>query len=248
MPKPAKPDKNPLAAFETGQFSFELPDLDLDFNFGPAEATRIIAPPKAKWVAEKHVRFKNALEFAAQFALKRGMKYHAIVSGNFIFGDFIEAIFHQNPAMTARRMVISTLAYNTANVDSLKNLMSTGAVKKLDLITSSYFYSTDKGGAIRYTYQELDTDENRFQLIIAGNHTKIVLFETENGSKVVMHGSANLRSAQCAEQISIEESPALYDFYLEFLETVIQEFKTINHNIPKQKPKPLRYKKLNDLI
>jgi hypothetical protein len=116
------------------------------------------------------------------------------------------------------------------------------------LITSSYLYGADKGGAIKYTYEKLDTEANNFQLVISGNHTKMVLFETINGAKVVMHGSANLRSAQCAEQLTIEEGPEVYDFYLDFMDTIIAEFKTINHNVPKQKLKELRHKKLNDLI
>lgn len=227
-----------LNLHDIGNFGkFEL-DFDLTFE---GEESRIITPPPAKRVNEKYCKFERAKEFADAIEFKKGMRVHAIVSGNFIFGDFLEAIFHSRPDITAKRMVISTLAYSEANVDSLHNLLVTGAVQNLDLITSAYFYSHYRNTTIKYTYQKLDNKEkNNFQLAVASNHTKVCIFETIHGSKVVIHGSANLRSALCAEQVCIEENPDLYDFYLDFFEPIIETYKTIR--------KPIRYKKLNKII
>jgi hypothetical protein len=215
-------------------------DLDFNFSFESDNINRIIEPPKPTYVHPKNCKFQNAEEFAASLEFKKGMRYHAIVSGNFIYGDFLEAIFHARPDITAKRMVISTLSYSDANVDSLSILLETGAVQNLDLIVSAYFYAHYRNTTIKYTYQRLDSEKNNFQLAVAANHTKVCIFETINGSKVVIHGSANLRSALCAEQVCIEESPELYDFYEPFFDEILQTYATIK--------KPVRYKRLNEII
>lgn len=65
-------------------------------------------------------------------------------------------------------------------------------------------------------------------MAVAGNHTKICLFETDGGKKFVIHGSANLRSSDNIEQITIEETPELYVFYKEFHDRIINDYSIIN--------------------
>ena len=77
-----------------------------------------------------------------------------------------------------------------------------------------------------YIYAQLDK-EDRFQLAVAGTHCKMCLIETMQGSKVVMHGSANLRSSGNMENICIEENETLYDFNFESQESILKEYSTI---------------------
>lgn len=90
-----------------------------------------------------------------------------------------------------------------------------------------------------YVYQELDID-NKFQLAAAGTHCKLCIFETECGKKVVIHGSANLRTSANIEQFVIEESEELYNFNHDFQNKIIEKYKTIK--------KSIRVSKLWDLI
>lgn len=62
---------------------------------------------------------------------------------------------------------------------------------------------------------------------MAGIHTKTVHFETLGGRKIVMHGSANLRSSGNIEQFTMEENPELYDFYDERFRGIIDKYATI---------------------
>ena len=116
------------------------------------------------------------------------------------------------------------------NVDSLFLLMDKGYVKQLDLIVSAYFWGNERMGLIPYIYRQLDMG-GRFQLAVAGIHTKTCHFETLGGRKIVMHGSANLRSSGNIEQFTMEENPDLFDFYDSHLSRIVEKYATIRKPI-----------------
>lgn len=219
---------------------FDLEDVNLsDFNLmdGYEEETRIMKP-KLYALKRSQVMYDNACRLAEDLPWEKEIRYDVIVSGNFIFGDFIEAFIVKNNAKVPR-MTISTLSLSQDNVDSLVNLIVGGYVEELNLIVSAYFYSHERGALIPYIYQELDRD-NRFQLAVAGIHTKTCHFETTGGKKIVIHGSANLRSSGNIEQFTIEENGELYGFYDEIYNEIINRYATIR--------KPIRQKQLWDVI
>ena len=219
---------------------FDLEDVNLsDFNLmdGYEEETRIMKP-KLYALKRSQVMYDNACRLAEDLPWEKGIRYDVIVSGNFIFGDFIEAFIVKNNAKVPR-MTISTLSLSQDNVDSLVNLIVGGYVDELNLIVSAYFYSHERGSLIPYIYQELDRD-NRFQLAVAGIHTKTCHFETAGGKRIVIHGSANLRSSGNIEQFTIEENGELYGFYDEIYNEIINRYATIR--------KPIRKKQLWDVI
>ena len=219
---------------------FDLEDVNLsDFNLmdGYEEETRIMKP-KLYALKRSQVMYDNACRLAEDLPWEKGIRYDVIVSGNFIFGDFIEAFIVKNNAKVPR-MTISTLSLSQDNVDSLVNLIVGGYVEELNLIVSAYFYSHERGSLIPYIYQELDRD-NRFQLAVAGIHTKTCHFETAGGKRIVIHGSANLRSSGNIEQFTIEENGELYGFYDEIYNEIINRYATIR--------KPIRKKQLWDVI
>ena len=217
---------------------FEAPEFDLDFDIAFLEEheNRYINPKKggSAYVPEKHVRFDNALALAKVVEMGAGSRSHVIVSGNFIAGDFIEALF-VNRNMHTKKLSVSTLSLSDENIDSFSNLLDGGYIDSLDLIVSDYFHSNERGGLVKYMLQELDKDD-KFQMAVASSHTKICIFETDGGKKFVIHGSANLRSSSCVEQLTVEENPELYEFYREYHEAIIREYAIIN--------KPLRRTKL----
>jgi hypothetical protein len=196
---------------------------DVEVSF---EKTRYAKPPKTRI---KNLKFEYAEELAEKLKIEKDCRYFCILSGNFILGDIYEAIATKQ-IIQYEKLTISTLSMSHDNVDSLKNLLMFNYCKKLDLIVSDYFYAHERNDIIKYIYQELDID-NRFQLAVAGTHTKIASFETNNGLKVVIHGSGNLRSSRSAEQISIEENAELYDFVDDFNIKIIEKYATIRKGI-----------------
>lgn len=213
---------------------FDFSELDVfDFDtdaFGMEEdhmlETRLIKPPLSK---DKTAAWKNAVKTASKINIEPGMSYFGIIDGSFIFGDLIEALFTQK-LIRAHRMDISTLSMSEDNVDSLATLIQKGYVKELNLIVSDYFYSHERNTIVKYIYQELDID-NRFQLAVAGTHTKIITARLTSGINLAIHGSANLRSSGNIEQIVVQDSAEICDFMEHINDTIIEKFKTINKSV-----------------
>lgn len=226
--------------------SIDLPKLDLSgLDLPKAKATR--APveeeqtdramptrytPPLPPITGIPVLYKNAAKMARELKVENGTRYDAIVSGDFVFGDFIAAYIWEHK-IHVEKMLISTLSVNQKNVEALARLMEKGFIQQLDMLLSIYFYGNERFQLIPYIHKKLDR-EDRFQLAIAGIHTKIVQFLTSDGQKIVISGSANLRSSGNVEQFTIEGNPVLYDFYEDCFGKVMERFGTIKKDIRHQ--------------
>lgn len=220
--------------------NIQLPDFDLNI-FGDGsekEHGRYMKPHRPETFKESEIMYDNAQKLARELTIGEGERANVVVAGSFIFGDFIEAFLTHHNAK-AIKMTISTLSLSQENVDSLRTLLEYGYIEELNMIISVYFFSHERHGLIPYMYDQLDID-NRFQLSVCSTHMKTVHFETLGGKKIVMHGSANLRSSANIEQFTIEENPNLYEFYEDMSEKIIDRYKTIN--------KPIRDSSLWDTI
>lgn len=210
-------------------FEIDLADFDLDLS--PERfTTRHVKPPITKAIPDSKVLYRNAWKLADEMPAKPAMWHIVLVDGSFIAGDFIEAFIKKNN-LHAKRVSISTLSLNQENVDSLGNLLFDGWADELDLIVSDGFWSNYRRDIIPYIYAELDKD-SRFQLAVARVHTKVTLIETHCGLKITMRGSANLRSSQSIEHLEIQEGEAVFDFFANFHDQIIETYKTINKDVP----------------
>lgn len=219
--------------FDELENSFDFEFDVVDFFEAEAEAdvnTRFIKPPLFK---PKPDFWKNAKRTAGKIAVEPGMSYFGIIDGSFIFGDLIEALFTEK-LIRAYRMDINTLSMSQENVDSLATLLLKGYIKELNLTVSDYFYAHERRQLIPYIQRELDID-NRFQMAVSGNHTKIAVARLTNGIHLCIHGSANLRSSGNIEQIAIHDSKEIYDFVTGMNDRVIAKFKTINKSVRRAK-------------
>lgn len=212
----------------------EFSSLEFDDDFMSENKDRYHNPKPYKGIKEKFVKYSHAVRAANYIEIGDNTRSHMVTAGSFEFGDFIEALLKERNAQV-KHMSVSTLSMSQNNIDSFANLLHDGWVDKLDLIVSDYFYAHERAQLVPYMMHELD-HEDRFQLAVAGSHTKIAIFETYGGKKIVMHGSANLRSSGCLEQTCIEENAELFDFYLSFHNAILEEYSVIN--------KPIRHKKL----
>lgn len=218
-----------LAPFDVGGLEIEALNLaDFDWQNGYEEETRY-CKPKLYALRSSQVIYEHAEELARTIDLREQKRYDVIVSGNFIFGDFIEA-FLKIWNVQCSEMVITTLSMSQDNIDSLEGLIKGGFIKKLDLIVSAYFYSHERRGLIPYIYEHLDID-NSFQLAVAGLHTKTCQFRTLGRRHIIIHGSANLRSSGNIEQFTIEDNEELYDFYKGVFDKIAERYKTINKQV-----------------
>lgn len=219
-------------------FDADFEDSDFgDFSETEEEETRYIRPLKRRFRTDNEILYQNAEKLAKEVKIGFGEAFYAMVSGNFIFGDFLEAfVYHNN--LSIKEMHVSTLGLSANNVQSLLSFLETYqshgvGVKKLTLHISDYFFGHErkKGGLIQYIYQELDKPEFDFQLVVCRTHIKKTIFETEKGGKIVMFGSANMKSSDNLENFMIEENPELYDLSYDFFRKITERYKTINKSI-----------------
>lgn len=200
--------------------NFEIDDIDFDL-FDVEENVQTenhVFKPKLSLIKSSKVIYDNAEKLAKELFIDFNQRADVIISGNFIFGDFIEAYLTEWNAR-CKKMIISTLSLSQENVDSLQLLVKYGFIDELKILVSAYFYSHEKYNLIPYLQKELPNCE----LGVAGIHTKTVQSETAGGRKMVIHGSANLRSSGNIEQFTIEENPELYDFYEDLFEKIIND-------------------------
>lgn len=220
-----------ISGFDFG--NLDVPDFDLDtldiLGDDDREETRYSKPRAHNPHRMSFVLYNNAEKLAANLKLGKGERADAIIGGDFIFGDFIEAYITTHD-IGCKKLTISTLSLNQNNVDSLRNLIDGEYVSELNLIVSVYFWSNERRVLIPYIYEKLDVAD-KFQLAVADIHTKTAQFESEDGEKIVIHGSANLRSSGNIEQFTIEENSEVYDFYDGVFGLIIEKYKTINKQV-----------------
>lgn len=215
--------------FDFGGVEIEDVNLsDFDLQIGYSENTRY-CKPKLYALKSNQIIYNHAVELARDIDIRNKQRYDVVVSGNFIFGDYIEA-FIKTWNVKCLKMTISTLSMSQDNIDSLENLLRGEYIDELNIIVSAYFYSHERRSLIPYMYRHLDVD-NKFQLAVAGIHTKTCHFKTLGGKHVVIHGSANLRSSGNIEQFTIEDNEELYTFYDDMFDDIISRYKTINKQI-----------------
>ncbi len=214
---------------DIAEFEDDGMDLDdLDFGF-ETEQKRYINPGR-KQIVSKPVKYRNAMQLAKQIGdIEAEDRYFIFLDGNFVYGDFIEAWIIHNQ-WNVLEMTISTLSMSENNVDSLKTLMVKDYLQELNLIVSDYFFTHERHNLIPYLYKELDED-NKLQLSVARVHTKICLIRTECGKRIILHGSANLRTSKNVEQLVIECDRELYDFNESWHKEIIEKYKTINKTV-----------------
>ena len=192
----------------------------------------------------QHVCFDNAQAFARQIDLTPGARTFAWVSGNFIFGDIVEALIVTR-GVSVKRLYVSSLSISQENVDSLKNVMLLmgDALEALTLILSGWTYSKHKFDLVPYMYQELDDPMNRVQIVFGRWHAKLISIETLHGHTVTIHGSANLPSNNSIEQIMVEiDNAELHDFNARLMDAIAVKYGTINREAQYSKFRPIPQK------
>lgn len=180
--------------------------------------------------------YEYAEDFARAVDLANGRETFAFVSGNFVFGDFVEALVDLGK-LSVRRMGIQTLSLNDENIDSIRNIVEMEGVERLDLVLSDYWYAHERkeGGLVGYLFEELDLDGLDLHVAFCGTHAKVWTIETRVGNVLTVHGSANLRSSGNIEQVCISPDRGLYEFCQKFLERMVDVYDVVNQDARKRK-------------
>lgn len=218
---------------------FSLSDVTIQSRDDGIENERYLRP-KIYENTLGMVEYEHAADFAEQFEFAKGARSFAFVSGNFIFGDLIEALVERGK-IAPKTLTIQTLSLSEENIDSLRNVIDMcPQLSHLRLVLSVYFWGHDRrpGQLVPYLYEQLDIPEIDFDCAFASIHTKIVSCETVRGGKLVIDGSANLRSSRNIEQLRVECDAALFDYIEGFTDKIFTAYSVVNRENPY--PKPIR--------
>ena len=189
-------------------------------------------PKLHREINPRSVKYQNAEKMAKEIAKEvlKGDRIIADLGGNFIFGDFIEALIVEWN-LKIDELTITTLAMSKENVDSLGNLVKGDYISKLNLLISDYHFAHEmrQKDKIDYLYAQMEKCE--FNLAVARSHTKLVLIRIGD-KKIVINGSANLRSSDSLEEINIETNDFIYEKRYETIARIFEHYscnkKTLN--------------------
>ena len=182
------------------------------------------------------VCYEHAEEFAADLTIDNEHETFAFVSGNFIFGNLVEALVATR-RISVKRMGIQTLSMSDENIDSIRNVLEWMPVERLDIALSDYWFSHERkrGGLVDYLFDELDIDGVDLRVAFCGTHAKVWTIETMAGNVLTMQGSANLRSSGNVEQVHISPDRGLFDFCDGVLQRMLDVYDVVNQDARKRK-------------
>ena len=199
--------------------------LDFSFDFS---ALSFGAPEEGEQEPEQEeiprlntdpVIFDNALEMVEQMDYTKD--YFALVSGRFVFGDFIEALC-ADKNLRPSAVYITTLGMNQDNIDSLVNLVDCLGAKKVNLLVSHYFAGTERHNLMPYIYKEFSG--RPMDVAVLQSHCKIALILSRRGD-IMISGSANLSSSNNVEQFILMHDPVAIAFVKRKLDSIMERFK-----------------------
>jgi hypothetical protein len=139
---------------------------------------------------------------------ERNESIHAIMGGDFAAWDLVPAIIKlAEKAVT--KAYIATLGFNTSNSYHLATLITEKTIGQATVVCSDYFAKADAT-----TFREAKTrlEAVGSTLTSTRNHAKILALDMGENCYVV-EGSANLRSCNNLEQITISNSRELFNFH-----------------------------------
>lgn len=224
--------------FGLGDFDFDLEGFDFDAAEEPTE-TAIYTRPVVH--SMQRVAYEHAETFARDLRIDGGTETFAFVSGNFVFGDFVEALVDLGK-LSAKRMSIMTLSMNDENIDSIRNICEWEGVERLDLVLSDFWYAHErhKDGLVPYLFRELDLPGMELHVGFASVHCKTWCVETRNGNRLTIEGSANLRSSRNIEQVHISPDRGLFEFVTGFADRVIEAYDVVNAEARRSRKRSIR--------
>ena len=157
---------------------------------------------------------------AAADAVDYDKDYFALLSGRFIFGDFIEALVYKKELLP-HRVYITTLGMSRENIDSIVNIVGYLGCEHLNLIVSNYFVAMERAKLVPYMISQFTGQH--INVAALASRCKICLIESDKGNLIIM-GSANLSSSNNVEQIMMFHDDKLFRKIKTLLNGIMKKF------------------------
>lgn len=146
--------------------------------------------------------------------------YIALVSGAFVFGDFLELLLYVHD-LRPTAVYVATLGMSENNMDSIVNMVDYLGAEKVNLIISQYFESVKRNDM--FPMMKRKFDGYPVDVATLQTHCKIFIVRSPKGDAVIT-GSANLSSCNGVEQFVIMHDPAAVDYLQSRLDNIMEKF------------------------
>lgn len=185
--------------------------------------SRFLQYKSAQKVKRKHVkrfiRPENARSVVPHLP-EPGDHTHCILRGDFVLGDLIPAILDGSTPGACRcdHARIATLGLSEYNAETLARLVKNRQIGRITMVVSHYFEQVNKSTVYADVRRILDLD-GCVDIITMRSHAKVITLQTENDNWVI-EGSANLRSSDNLEQMTVYNDADLLAFHNDWIDYV----------------------------
>jgi hypothetical protein len=165
--------------------------------------------------------FREAKELLPYLPEAEGEATHAIMSGRYDLMVLLAAVL-EFYASGCESLRIATLSYNDRNTLEMAELLRSGRVAALALLCSAFFkaHNPDQFAAAK---REAAGFPGRWRLAAARNHCKVVLADFGQ-RRLVLEGSANLRTNGNLEQLLIVQDAELFSWHAGWIDELVSRY------------------------
>jgi len=140
-----------------------------------------------------------------------GEAVHCILNGNFVLADLIPRLMDTRPTTHLR---IATLGLSERNAELLAEMHKAQKMTECTIICSHYFQQVNKDSVFAACVAKL---QGAARIVVTRSHAKVILIPQPPDFWVI-EGSANLRSSDNLEQITIFNDQPVHDFHAAWID------------------------------
>jgi len=144
-----------------------------------------------------------------------GCTLHAIMRGNYSYGDLIPAVLRLAAPTTLAYVAITTLGFSVRASSAILRLLDSGQIGTADFVCADFFEKADAEVCHQFR-ADLAARGSRFTS--ARCHAKVLLFKTTAGEHYTSESSANIRACRSIEQFAFTNDRELFDFHRQWIQ------------------------------
>jgi hypothetical protein len=195
------------------------------FRFGPRPSSEETAPTgkaprplSVKDVARRTAVLKEAGDVLDHLP-EPGEALHALMTGRYDLTILLTLILERAPS-PCEHLRIATLSLKERNLYELYRLLDAGKVGRLTLLVSEFF--REHHAEICATLiGELAAGSPAHRFAAARSHAKVICMDFGTGSKMILEGSANLRTNSNWEQFVLLNHASLHDWHALWIDETV---------------------------
>jgi hypothetical protein len=149
----------------------------------------------------------------------RGEALHALMTGRYDLMVLLTAILEQLPG-ACTHLRIATLSLKQRNSYELLTLIDAGKVARATVLCSEFFRDHNTG-IYAGLQAELGKRPRGHRLAAARSHAKVVCMDLAAGDRLVLEGSANLRTNSNIEQFCLLNHAGLHDWHAQWIDDLV---------------------------